>query len=1052
MNEGRRVLRGSGWLVLFAGALSYGQDVCVYEITSIRPLSDPCGIEICPDCPYSVGDLVCDARQATCIDGKGCESGLSGLNACAGGGVCKVRARLVGCMPCPEFSQSCEGDPPCGAPSPAEKTWIHGRPGDWFTANHWRPRCPPTEMDDATINNAGTAQLKNAEMGGVAKSLTLGADAKDSGIVEIEQSSLTVGARIQVGRKGKDNRLSILRGGVLTGVNGVIGGTPTSTDNEVEISGQGAKWLCSGLLFVGDEGARNRLTIAEGGKASALLDVIIGSADSNDNTVVVSGEGATLSTASTLRLGNIGATNRLVIEQQAVAITPRVDISGSLASTVNSATVRDGGRWDIPALEDGDGVLLLGRIGSRNFVEVFSGGRITCKHLRLGERHTSENNALVVEGRGSRVETEGLAVGEQGKTNVVIIRGKGKVNADLAIIGNTTGSDGNSVDVSAKGLLDVEEDLVVGFGGKENILRARADGVVRSGRGFIGQGKGSNGNLVTLTGRKSGWVLLGGLSVGNSGRDNSMLVDDRAHVDCTALFLGGEAGADANKVFVAAGGSVRATDGVVLGGTSTGNEIVVSSAGMLKTNLSVNLGVAAAATGNILRVEGFVEGSGPSRVEAAGDIFVGRESASNQLIIKNGALVTCSSAVIGDRGPSNTATVDSPLNGAKSELSVARNLVVGFASSSNVLNIENDAIVRSRGVYLGFEAGANDNRITFDGRQWSIGDAMARGTLHVGVKGSDNRVTLHRGVSRRPNVTLGTDDGANGNKLELILPMQAVQSLERVTVGVKGRRNEILVTSGEIQALGLIIGGDEGSSENKVFVSALAKVTVSNLNGDAVLDVRRGILEINGGAVKADQLLVATGASGTVSFPQGALEPKKTVVGNGSEFVVGDGTNKAVIILNGADHSFANGLRIKDKSEVHAAGKVKAGPLFFNAGVFKIGQSPGSLTIEGTLMLDATSHLEIELGGLEPGLEHDHLDVTTADALIGGELSVSFLNGFEGNVTSVDEFTILSAESGINGEFLDIPHGGRVPTADGHGSFTVHYEANRVVLREYLPN
>ncbi|HBE71578.1 MAG TPA: hypothetical protein DDW52_25830, partial [Planctomycetaceae bacterium] len=58
-----------------------------------------------------------------------------------------------------------------------------------------------------------------------------------------------------------------------------------------------------------------------------------------------------------------------------------------------------------------------------------------------------------------------------------------------------------------------------------------------------------------------------------------------------------------------------------------------------------------------------------------------------------------------------------------------------------------------------------------------------------------------------------------------------------------------------------------------------------------------------------------------------------------------------------------------------------------------IGNSPGTINVEN-LILASGSLLEIELGGLLAGIEHDQF-VVTGDASIFGDLSVSLVNGFE---------------------------------------------------------
>ncbi len=80
------------------------------------------------------------------------------------------------------------------------------------------------------------------------------------------------------------------------------------------------------------------------------------------------------------------------------------------------------------------------------------------------------------------------------------------------------------------------------------------------------------------------------------------------------------------------------------------------------------------------------------------------------------------------------------------------------------------------------------------------------------------------------------------------------------------------------------------------------------------------------------------------------------------------------------------------------------------------GLSPGTLTVTGSLTQNATSMLDIELGGLTPGTEHDRLAVSGA-ATIAGTLRLQFVNGFVPHFG--DSFTVLTASS-VNGTYATI--------------------------------
>lgn len=91
------------------------------------------------------------------------------------------------------------------------------------------------------------------------------------------------------------------------------------------------------------------------------------------------------------------------------------------------------------------------------------------------------------------------------------------------------------------------------------------------------------------------------------------------------------------------------------------------------------------------------------------------------------------------------------------------------------------------------------------------------------------------------------------------------------------------------------------------------------------------------------------------------------------------------------------------------------------------GDSPGVMNIYGSASFDANSVLEIEIGGLASGSEHDHLFVSDQLAL-DGLLDIRMYDLGEGMFApqAGDEFTIISSDNSIVGEF-DAFGGDRLP-------------------------
>jgi len=92
------------------------------------------------------------------------------------------------------------------------------------------------------------------------------------------------------------------------------------------------------------------------------------------------------------------------------------------------------------------------------------------------------------------------------------------------------------------------------------------------------------------------------------------------------------------------------------------------------------------------------------------------------------------------------------------------------------------------------------------------------------------------------------------------------------------------------------------------------------------------------------------------------------------------------------------------------------------SGTLSPGNSAGSLGM-GSLTLQSGSTLEIELGGLVPGGEHDQL-VVLGNTTLGGMLDVSLINPF--TLTAGMNFTIVDIGGTSAGQFDGLSEGALV--------------------------
>jgi hypothetical protein len=155
----------------------------------------------------------------------------------------------------------------------------------------------------------------------------------------------------------------------------------------------------------------------------------------------------------------------------------------------------------------------------------------------------------------------------------------------------------------------------------------------------------------------------------------------------------------------------------------------------------------------------------------------------------------------------------------------------------------------------------------------------------------------------------------------------------------------------------------------------------------------------------------------------GNINAGGTIINSGDLVLIdASGTGKSI---NGMV-SNPTGSAITVVGDITFNGAVSGGGGFFGpgtttfAGGFSPGDSPGNVTFEGDVILDAANTLNIEIGGLIPGTEFDRLEVDGV-TMVDGTLDVSLINGFTPSVGN--SFGFLFANGGFDGSFdtLDLP-------------------------------
>ena len=329
-----------------------------------------------------------------------------------------------------------------------------------------------------------------------------------------------------VGYSGAGNQLVITNGGSLVcGPNfpaaGYIGFNTSGSNNAVLIGGTGSVWRTGDRVYVGENGAGNRLTITNGGLVSCSTVYVGDQASSSNNRIVVSGSGSVLTNAGDLNLGWNGGGNALTIADGAKVIGGGYGDVGNYPSSSNNALLVTGSNsvWKMGVPFGSD--MYLGYSSGGNSLTISNGGAVVGGAL-LGSMYIGyfggNSNKALVTGTGSVWSNiGGMVVGLSGAGNSLTITNGGVVfNAGNATVGNN--GSGTTAFISGNG-------SVWSNGSWLTVGSSTAGAKVISSGGTIG---GSStlaaNNVIAIIGSGSVWSNSGDLAVGDGGSGNQFIL------------------------------------------------------------------------------------------------------------------------------------------------------------------------------------------------------------------------------------------------------------------------------------------------------------------------------------------------------------------------------------------------------------------------------------------------------------------------------------------------------------------------------------------------
>lgn len=534
--------------------------------------------------------------------------------------------------------------------------------------------------------------------------------------------------------------------------------------------------------------------------------------------------------------------------------------------------------------------------------------------------------------------------------------------------------------------------------------------------------------------------------------------------------------ATASTLAITNGGTVTAATGAQIGTGSGGNgTLIVSGASSSFNSLAsiMTIGQSGGAIGNVQITNGgaataqiaTISNGSQASVSGAGSTWTvtNELEAHGNFAISNGGVVTSASGRISEGTGSGEVTT---ISGSGSKWTVSNNLELAFsgrldiqtgglAHVGNQLEILGANVILNGGTLRLNTLNDPSNRLIFNSGTLQLAGNRNLGTDPIvpQVFGSIPTIRTGKGLTVEQTATLSTSltiDGGtfsaaqlvNAGSLDLRRGTLNLTNQE-VTIGSGGLFGATLdvdedvtinVTQG-ITNQGLVTGdGQIGGSFNNGVSGELRASAGQSLKFTSPI-FSYGQIKLLGGELEStEHISTAPGSlisgNGTIIarqgfFNQGVMNFAGTtnivgdVISNAGGRIISGGGGATVFfddVVNNAEiRTSANGFSVFFGAVTGSGTYTGTGTVNFE-GDLKPGSSPAAISFGGDVSFGVDASLEIELGGLTAGSQHDKLSIA-GDLALDGELEVSLINGF--NPSAGQSFNILDWGS-LAGTFSSI--------------------------------
>jgi T5SS/PEP-CTERM-associated repeat protein len=780
-------------------------------------------------------------------------------------------------------------------------------------------------------------------------------------------------ATLAIGKQGT-GELNLSEGATLTAMGDVSLGEFAGGTGVVTVDGNESHLTVDGALTIG-EASVGRVEIRNKGKLTVTHDQItLGTDAGGDGTLLVTGDDSNLDFQDELIVGDLSKGTLNIsdgAQVQATKITlgslneseGTLNLSGhGMAPSMLETT--DEGSPESPSFIVGE--FGTGTMNVTDSAQVVSAGAVVLAS------EINSNATVNVVGPVSQWELNDLTVGKSGAAIVTLDKGRLIANGDVVI--GETGTAESSVTVKGiGGELRFGQELTVGHQGIGKLI-VESGARVEFSEGITAVqvadeaavGGGTSSGIVEIKGQDS--KLASTYFDAGSNGVATVALSDKATIGSSVVRLGALSNAaGSSKADVTVSDATWTIEQMLQ--MRIGGSLSIGDGGKVKVQGANDDSVIL--DGSSLRPSKITIDGAASELTTSGNLIVGAMNGDSEVLVKGGGYLETKLAQV--RG-NNLSTVT--ISGAQSEWDAS-----GLDITENgSLLIQAGGLVQAANVYVGYSANVGHPTLFVDGSNSRLYD--------------DEDLFVTYG-------SMSVTGGANVFTSEFKVGGNDFAEVEVTGSGSSLIAVDATVSSGELR---IVNGGFINTHELKLD-GATGRVFVDGANASVHADsitIGSGIMHVQNGAqvmaesanISGQGVLVVT-LDGSVTLGNGTeTAPLRTVQVNAGGVLSGDGTIFGNLIVK------------------------KGGGNTFKGGIWKPGNSPGTFTVEGDVTIEEGGVLEMEIGGLAAGSQHDQV-VATGSITAGGILDLHIVNSGSGfQLPSIgDEFTLLSAGGGISGTF-----------------------------------